>query len=272
MTTVLSNLILETVRWQPHRPGDNGTVNLLPTLIAVGLLVAVTTGLLLARRIPRPWDPLWAIARAILQLALLTFILSGIISDARWVALALTVMFGAAVYTVGRRIAQSRRDIVLIAGALAAGIAVPMLVVFPTGAVAFSGRYLLALGGIVIGGAMSVATLTGRHFREALVSRRDEVEAWLSLGATTRQSVRDLGTRAVFNALVPTTDQTRTTGLVALPGAFVGSIFGGASVLEAGVFQVIVLTSILAAGIITALLLSSGLGASVSVLPTTLDI
>ena len=250
---------------------ENDTVNLAPTAIAVGLLVTLITGLLLTRRIPQPLAPLWAIVRATLQLALLTLILSGIIADVRWVTVALVVMFGAAVYTVSRRIARTRRDIALVAGSLAAGVALPMLVAFLSGAVDLSGRYLLALGGIIIGGTMSVATLTGRHFREALVSRRDEVEAWLSLGATPRQSVRDLGTRAVFNALVPTTDQTRTTGLVALPGTFVGSIFGGASVLEAGVFQIIVLTSILASGVIAAMLLSAGLGRSVRTLAISLD-
>ena len=132
---------------------------------------------------------------------------------------------------------------------------------FAAHAVEFSGRYLLAVGGIVIGGVMSIATLAGRHFNENLVSRADEVEAWLSLGASPRQAVRELATHAIHHSLIPTTDQTRTTGLVALPGAFVGAIFGGASVLEAGVFQLVVLVSILTAGVITALLLTNGLSA-----------
>jgi putative ABC transport system permease protein len=40
-----------------------------------------------------------------------------------------------------------------------------------------------------------------------------------------------------------------------LPGAFVGAIFGGASPLEAGRFQLIVLASVLAAGAISATVL-----------------
>lgn len=43
------------------------------------------------------------------------------------------------------------------------------------------------------------------------------------------------------------TDQTKTTGLVTLPGAFVGAIFGGVSPLEAGRFQIVVLAAIMAA-------------------------
>ena len=229
------------------------------TAIALTGLLVLTTVLLLVRRVPQPLMPAWALVRAAAQLAILSLILSGIISDLRWVALALVVMFSAAVWTVNRRISHSLRDAGIIAGALAAGAIVPLGVVFGAHAVEFSGRYLLAVGGIVIGGVMSIATLTGRHFNENLVSRADEIEAWLSLGATPRQAVRDLATHAIHHALIPKTDQTRTTGLVALPGAFVGAIFGGASVLEAGVFQLVVLVSILTAGVITALLLTHGL-------------
>ena len=60
-----------------------------------------------------------------------------------------------------------------------------------------------------------------------------------------------LAKQAIYSALIPTTDQTRTTGLVTLPGAFVGAIFGGVSPLEAGRFQTSS-TPIMAAGAITA--------------------
>jgi len=52
----------------------------------------------------------------------------------------------------------------------------------------------------------------------------------------------------VHAAMVPSTDQTRTTGLVTLPGAFVGAVFGGISPVEAGRFQIVVLAAIIAAG------------------------
>jgi putative ABC transport system permease protein len=60
---------------------------------------------------------------------------------------------------------------------------------------------------------------------------------------------------AASSALIPSIDQTKTTGLVTLPGAFVGAIFGGLSPLEAGRFQIVVLASIMAAGSITAVML-----------------
>ena len=78
----------------------------------------------------------------------------------------------------------------------------------------------------------------------------------MSLGATPRQSTHELARDAVYAALIPSTDQTKTTGLVTLPGAFVGAIFGGVSPLEAGRFQIVVLASIMAAGAITAVIVA----------------
>lgn len=102
---------------------------------------------------------------------------------------------------------------------------------------------------------MSIATLTGRRFYQDANRRWAEVEGWLSVGATPRQATAIIRREAIREALIPSLDQTRTVGLVTLPGAFVGAIFGGASPLDAGIFQVIVLTCILAAGSITAALL-----------------
>ena len=127
-------------------------------------------------------------------------------------------------------------------------------------------RDLVAVSGIVFGGTMTAATLTGRRLADGLHRRRDEIEAWLSLGATPRQAVQDVARSAVFEALVPALDQTRTVGLVTLPGAFVGALLGGASASTAARFQLAVLVGLLCAESITAVLVAYRLGAP-SVLP-----
>jgi putative ABC transport system permease protein len=124
-----------------------------------------------------------------------------------------------------------------------------------------SARYVVALGGIVIGGTMTGATLAGRNLLHGLRREREVVEAWLSLGATPRQAVRDIARRATFEALVPALDQTRTTGLVTLPGAFVGALLGGADPLQAARFQLVVLGALLAAETVVASVVTYLLGA-----------
>ena len=49
---------------------------------------------------------------------------------------------------------------------------------------------------------------------------------------------------------MPPLDQTRTVGLVTLPGAFVGVLLGGGSPLQAGAAQLLVLIGLLAAEVL----------------------
>jgi putative ABC transport system permease protein len=106
-----------------------------------------------------------------------------------------------------------------------------------------------------------VCTLMGRTLAAGFVSQRDEIEGWLALGAKPRIASLRATRVAASTALIPSTDQTRTTGIVTLPGAFIGAIFAGASVLVAAEFQVLVLAAILVTGAISVALLSWRFGA-----------
>lgn len=235
-------------------------VDLVPTLVGVGALVAVTTIVLALFRVGRAWAPAAAIVQGALQLAVISVILTGIITSPAWIAVALVVMFTAASGVATGRIGWSVRGFVVMSTSIAAGVVVALGIVFATGALEFTSRYALAIGAIVIGGAMSTATLTGRMFVSGAHDQWHEVEGWLALGATPRRSTIAIARQAVRDALVPSTDQTRTSGLVVLPGAFVGAIFGGISPLEAGRFQIVVLAAIMAAGSLTAVLVATWMG------------
>jgi putative ABC transport system permease protein len=178
-------------------------------------------------------------------------------------------MFAVAALSATRRIGWSLAHLGLVSGSMAGGIGITLAVIFGTGAIAFTPRYALATAGIVIGNGMTIAVLAGRRFKEAVYEHWEEVEGWLALGATPRQATLDLARRSVYSALIPSTDQTKTTGLVTLPGAFVGAIFGGVSPFEAGRFQIVVLAAIMAAGSITAVMII-GILAPVRVRPATL--
>ena len=240
----------------PTLPGLGQTLfGLGPTVLGVVLLVVLAGLVLRAYRTQHPWAPALALLRGTLQLAAISLILSGIITNPFWVGIGLVVMFTAAVVTVTRRIGTSREHFLWVATAMALGVGATLTIIFTTGAIEFSPRYVLAIGGIIIGNAMSIATLSGRRFREGVSEHWDEVEGWLAIGAKPREATRELARRAVYFAMIPSTDQTKTTGLVTLPGAFVGAIFGGASPLEAGRFQIVVLAGILCAGSLAAVTL-----------------
>lgn len=212
----------------------------------LGLLVITLTTLVLARvaRIPLGWLPLTAMLRAVVQLAAIALILRGVLAAPWTVALFVVLMLSTASWTAGGRIAGIPRGRVVAVIGVLAGASLTLVLVFALRLVDLEARYVVAVAGIIVGNAMSAATLSGRNFVRGARARRDEIEAWFSLGATPARAYEDIGREAAHEALLPTLDQTRSTGLVTLPGAFVGALFGGASPLVAAQFQLVVLAGI----------------------------
>lgn len=225
--------------------------------VGVLLLAVVGAAVLLLARVHRPFSGLLAVLRGALQLLALSFVLSGVITSAGWVATAVVVMFAVAATTAARRIGLGWRSVGSVALAMAVGVTTSLALVFVSGAVEFSPRYVLAMCGIIIGNSMTVAALAGGHLRTLTSDHWDEVEGWLALGATSRQALRSFARLAAGRSITPSIDQTKTTGLVALPGAFVGAIFGGLSPLDAGRFQIVVLAAIMVSASIVAVLTTS---------------
>lgn len=244
-----------------HQNGMMVPVEWIRTGLAIVLLGALAFTLVVAMRAERPWWQPWALVRATLQLAVLALILNTVIEHRWLVAAFLLVMVLTAAMVVQRRLSWPIRRVPTAAAVIGFSALVPGSVVVLSGAIAPEGRYLLALGGIVIGGVMTVSTLFGRSLDERLVAQRGEVEGWLALGATPRRAAAGPVSAASGLALMPATDQTRVTGLVTLPGAFVGAVFAGLPVVEAAQFQLIVLAAILAGGAIAAALWGWLLGA-----------
>lgn len=238
------------------------TDQVLSTMTGVAVLLAVTVLVLTLARVRHRWAAAVAVLRGALQLAAIAVILSGVITDPVWVGAALAVMFTVATVTSARRIGWSWYRLGIVAAGMGAGVGTTLTVVFLTGAIELSPRYALAIGGIVIGNSMSTATLAGRHLAQQTTDRWDQIEAWLSVGATPRQATTDIARFAIREALIPSTDQTKTTGLVTLPGAFVGAIFGGVSPVEAGQFQIVVLAGIMAAGALASTIIAYSLAPS----------
>jgi len=111
------------------------------------------------------------------------------------------------------------------------------------------------MSGILIGGAMTASTLTGRRAFDELSAHSGAYEAGLAVGLPSPEAASLVILPTAREALTPGMDQTRTVGLVALPGAFVGVLLGGGTALEAGAAQVLVLVGLLAAQAVTTAML-----------------
>lgn len=185
------------------------------------------------------------VLRAALQLSIIAVLLRGILSVPWTVVLFIALMLTTASLTsIGRLKGMPFATKAVLTGVIAGGVT-GTLAVFGLHLVDWTTQNLIAVAGILIGNAMTAATLAGRAFRETAVAQKPEIEAWFSLGATSAIAYQAIGQRAARGAMIPNVDQTRATGLVTLPGAFVGALFGGASPAEAAMFQLVVLVGIL---------------------------
>ncbi|HEY0486674.1 MAG TPA: ABC transporter permease [Mycobacteriales bacterium] len=208
-------------------------------LAVAGALVAYAGGLGHGRAV------LTATVRATLQLGIVSLLIAGILGSLPLTLLFLLVMFGVATYTAGRRVTANRTGW-WTAVPIAVGCVPVVALLLLTGLVPAKGLVLVPVAGILIGGAMTSTALAGRRALDELLTRRGEVEAALALGFLDRDARLLVCRPGAGLALVPPLDQTRTVGLVTLPGAFVGMLLGGASPVQAGAVQLFVLVALLA--------------------------
>ena len=168
----------------------------------------------------------------------------------------------AALTSGGRlRVVPGARRRVAVAIGVPALAAVGLLLAI--GAFAATPRAAVPTAGILIGGAMTAATITGRRLLESLEHDEGEIEARLSLGDDAATALRPVLRRAVTSGLVPVIDQTRSVGIVTLPGTFVGLVLGGASPAAAARVQLLVLLSLLAVELFSSLIVGRLLLAAV---------
>jgi putative ABC transport system permease protein len=245
----------------PQQPGLSLALALV-TLLVLALAASLVGRLGVERSLAT------AAVRAVVQLALVSLVITAVLSHLAWSAVFAAAMFGVAVVTSSGRIG-AWRVWPWVALAVAAGVLPVLAVIFVSGAVPLNGPSLVPMAGIIIGGAMTASSLSGRRVFAALRDEHGLYEAALSLGLPRPAAISEVIGRQLPEALVPGLDQTRTVGLVTLPGAFVGVLLGGGTPLQAGAAQIIVLIGLLATQAIT-VVVSAALIRSARLLPSDL--
>jgi putative ABC transport system permease protein len=226
----------------------------LAQLLASATFVLAAAWLAHRQRLGLSRSLLTAALRAALQLAVVGALIA-LVFELPVLAIAfVATMVATASLTAGSRVRAlpgARRTAI-------AAIALPALgatgVLLAVGAFAATPRATIPTAGILIGGAMLATTLTGRRLVEDLVAGVDEIEARLALGDRARDALAPLTRRAIGSAMVPLMDQTRSAGLVTLPGTFVGLVLGGASPQTAARVQLTILLTLLLVQLLSALL------------------
>lgn len=237
-----------------------GTGQIGAIALALGALLAVflVADQVAALRLRR--DVITATVRAVVQMAAVGTVIRVVFATPALAPAYLLVMLAAAGFTSGRRLRPLPRAWAAATAAITSGAALAVAVIVACRAVPVDARHVVPLTAQLIGGAMTATTLSGQRFVDQVHASWEEVEGWLAIGASAADAVRSHGRLAARRALVPALDQTRNVGLVVLPGAYVGLLLAGASPLDAGKLQLLVLIGLLAAEAVATVVVTRLLG------------
>ena len=202
-----------------------------------------------------------AVARSFVQLTAIGYVIKVIFSEDN---LAFVVALLSAMVLFGALTARSRaRRVPNAFGPLLVALgltgAATLGLVLALGVFKAQARYLVPVGGMVIGNAMTAAAVALNRLGDEVVGSANQIEATLALGATATQAIRPVLRRSLRSGMIPLIDSTKTTGLIFFPGTMVGMLLAGAAPGDAVRLQLILLYVLLgsvALGALTSVLLA----------------
>ncbi|AES81748.1 putative UPF0014 family protein [Medicago truncatula] len=219
-------------------------------------VVFLALGLSFSQKLGLEVEMIIAVLRAFLQLSIIGFVLQFIFNqdNSGWILLAYLFMVSIAGYTAGQRAKQVPRGKLVAGASILTGTAITMFVLVALSVFPFTPRYIIPVAGMMVGNSMTVTGVTMKRLRDDIKAQMNLVETALALGATPRQATHQQVKRALIIALSPVVDNTKTVGLISLPGAMTGLIMGGASPLEAIQLQIVVMNMMIGAATISSIM------------------
>ena len=197
-----------------------------------------------------------AVVRSLIQLTAIGYVITLIFDqDSFLLVLALlTVMVVFGAFTARQRAKGVPDSLVPLLIALALAAVTTLGLVLALGIIEAEPRYVVPVGGMVIGNAMTAAAVALNRLGEDVHDQSKRIEATLALGATSSQAVTPLVRRSLRSGMITLVDSTKTTGLIFFPGTMVGMLLAGADPTDAVRLQLILLYVLLGAVSIAALM------------------
>jgi len=188
-----------------------------------------------------------ATIRSFVQLTAIGYVIKLIFeADTLWLVFALLtvmVLFGA--LTARGRAKKVPGAFWPLLIALAAAGTTTLGLVVALGVFEATPRYLVPVGGMVIGNAMTASAVALNRLGDEMADSRNRIEATLALGATGQEAALPIVRRALRSGMITLVDSTKTTGLIFFPGTMVGMLLAGANPTDAVRLQLILLYTLL---------------------------
>ena len=213
------------------------------------VLVAIAAAVSFWRRAELEEDIGIAVVRSAIQLTAIGYVITFIFDqDSLWLVFALIavmVVFGAIQARARAKRVPEAFWPLLIALALAGAATLGLVVAL--GVFKAQPRYLVPVGGMVVGNSMTAAAVALNRLGDEMRAHAREIEATLALGATSTQAAAPILRRSLRSGMIALVDSTKTTGLIFFPGTMVGMLLAGAKPTDAVRLQLILLWTLLGA-------------------------
>ena len=199
-----------------------------------------------------------ALARGIIQIVSVGFVLTFVITLQGWGQWLLSLLILVAMMIAASMIAARRTQhipgiwqVALAAIVCGPGLMIALLAVI--GVIDTDAATLIPVGSIVIANAMNTMSLALERFAAEVESHAGQIEAGLALGAAPNVVLAPYVQTTIQAALIPSVNNLRSLGIVWIPGVMAGMILAGSNPLEAALYQFVIIAMLFATAGITAL-------------------
>lgn len=214
----------------------NDSLALALMLVVIALLVSGKEKLGLGK------DIVWSVARAVVQLIIVGYVLKYIFDlNNGWLTV-LMVLFICVNASLNARKRSSNIENALVISFIAITVSTTstLAILVLSGSIEFMPMQVIPISGMIAGNAMVAVGLCYSNLNQRFADNRQKILEMLSLGASVKLASAKLIRDSIRAAMIPTVDAAKTVGLVSLPGMMSGLIFAGIDPVKAIKYQIMV--------------------------------
>lgn len=219
------------------------------SLVLAFAMVMISIGISTHEKLGLAKDTLISVARAIVQLIIVGYILRFILHlDNLWLTLAATlvIIFNAS-WNANKRDPNPKRKLSNSLLALLVGTYVTLGLLLATGVIKWVPAQIIPITGMIAGNGMVACGLCYRALNNSFHDLRQPLLERLALGSDLKTACLPILRRSIKTAMQPTIDSAKTVGLVNLPGMMSGLIFAGVNPVNAIKYQIVITFMLLSA-------------------------
>jgi putative ABC transport system permease protein len=215
---------------------SNESLGLALILVLIALLVSKKEKLGLEK------DIVWSIARAIVQLIIVGYVLKYIFDlNNRWLTVLMVLFICVNAALNARKRSRNIGNAFLLSFiAITVSTTLTLVILVLSGSIEFMPMQVIPISGMIAGNAMVAVGLCYSNLNQRFTDNRQKIQEMLSLGASIKTASGRLIRDSIRAAMIPTVDAAKTVGLVSLPGMMSGLIFAGIDPVKAIKYQIMV--------------------------------